>query len=267
MFIEIVAANRDIDRAGVVGQEPRRLPGRVASADYDRLRPATHLGLGRRSGVIDAAPFVALAALHFQHPVLRPGGDEQTLRSHRLIAVQPNDDGRPVEREAQSLYADRQDGSELVRLDKGVLDQLAPGDPDRKSEDSSRSAYSARPARRGRSSPGRRYSGPRTRHTRRPPARPGLPPTTTRSYTFGSSFRRRPSVTASCRLHGFFRIAFRPKATTGVSASVSPNCRSKSFTSGSASRSSQVCRTPLRVRKSPPERRPARSVSRPLEVP
>ena len=70
------------------GEEDRGLAGGVAAADDHHVRPAAHLRLGGRGGVVDAAALEALAALDVQQAVVGPGGDQQALGRDLLAAVE-----------------------------------------------------------------------------------------------------------------------------------------------------------------------------------
>ena len=79
VLVQVVAADHEVHLADLAGEEDGGLAGRVAAADDHHLRPAAHLRLDRRRGVVDAAALEPLAALDAQQAVVGPGGDQQAL--------------------------------------------------------------------------------------------------------------------------------------------------------------------------------------------
>ena len=79
VLVQVVAADHEVDFAGLPGEEDGGLSGGVAAADDDHVRTPAHLRLDRRRGVVDAAALEPLAAFDVQQAVVGAGGDQQAL--------------------------------------------------------------------------------------------------------------------------------------------------------------------------------------------
>ena len=249
---EVAAADQQAALRGALGQEHRRLAGRVAAADdHDRVA-AAQLRLGLRGGVVDAAALeLARAAARRGGGTgrrwrSRPCGPSPPRRSESGIAWRPCSLLSPT---AAAGTASR--APNLPRLDAGPLGQLAAGDARPGSRGSSRSAPTCRPGRRTprprrtgrRAPPRRRRAPPRDRRgRRRPRSRRRAPAARPATQAERRCRARRCSGCAGSRRRSRSRPASRPARRRGRCSSASA--------SSSSSRSIHWCGMRLRARNS-----------------
>ena len=132
------AADQHDHLGRVIGQEHRRLAGRVAAADDHHRLPAADAGLDRRGPVPDAPALEARQRVEVGTAVARAGGDHRGARPHRAAVLQ---------RQAQlvvlavalaahlgDLGRDQHVGAELLGLDEGPARQRLARDAGREAE-------------------------------------------------------------------------------------------------------------------------------------
>ena len=75
---QVVATDRDVDVAGLVGEEQGRLAGRVGASDHDRVPIGDRRGLELAGGVVDAPPLEVGQSREVETPVPHPARGDTT---------------------------------------------------------------------------------------------------------------------------------------------------------------------------------------------
>ena len=122
-------ADEHVDPPRGLGQEHRRLSGRVASADDDHLVAAAGLRLDERRAVVDAGAFESREVLDRGAPVLHAGGDDHRPRRHPHAIVDDDREGRSLAGEFGGASGDQDLRAEFLRLRVGAAGQLLTRNP------------------------------------------------------------------------------------------------------------------------------------------
>ena len=213
--LQRLAAPEDGHAARMVGEEDRRLSGRVAGADDVDVEAVGAGRLAARRAVGDALPDEPVEALDRKPPPGDATGEDDRPRAQDITAVEVDLMGRGFD------PGDRPRDEDLRARAFALAG--AHGLPARRrtrpsgSRGSSRSATTCRPGRRAPRARRRSRAGPRM-HRRRPRrARPGPAPTITVSYSAAAGSVPRPSSSATRRSSGRTIVFPSTRRTTGQS--------------------------------------------------
>src|SRR6185295_10596371 len=87
---QFIAADQDVDVAGVAREELGRLSGGVGAPDHDGVAPGDQVGLQLACGVVHATALQVGQAGQVQAPVPHAAGDDHRCREDVVFVVEPH---------------------------------------------------------------------------------------------------------------------------------------------------------------------------------
>ena len=110
------------------------MPGGIAPADHNDLRPSAQLRFRRGGGVVDAQALELFAPWDVQFSIVRTRRDQHASSRDVLAIIEPEDGPAFVELQACNLRGGRELGTEFLGLQNGAVRKFGAGNAGREAK-------------------------------------------------------------------------------------------------------------------------------------